>query len=242
MNFLRPAILPDHVIVAGTGGPLRVLLRRNPRARRYSLRVSQGDGTPVLTLPPRGSLATAASFLEKHVGWLESRLAALPPRISFADGSLVPIRGVPHRIACVGGRGLVRADADGAERRLVVSGDPAHAGRRVRDHLVKLCRGDMEEAVRRHAATLGVKPTAIRLKDTKGRWGSATAKGVLAFSWRLIMAPPFVLDYLAAHEVAHLREMNHGPRFWSHVQALCADTDAARAWLKRHGAGLLAYG
>ena len=98
------------------------------------------------------------------------------------------------------------------------------------------------EAVARHAAALGVEPRGIAIRDQKTRWGSASAAGRLNFSWRAVMAPPFVLDYLAAHEVAHLREMNHGPRFWSLCRGLCPETDAAERWLKAEGRGLHRYG
>ena len=75
----------------------------------------------------------------------------------------------------------------------------------------------------------------MTFKDTRSRWGSCTSDGRLAFSWRIVMAPPYVIDYLAAHEVAHLAEMNHGPRFWTACRRLCPRTDEAKAWLKRHG-------
>ena len=119
-----------------------------------------------------------------------------------------------------------------------VPGEAPHVRRRLVDHLKKEARADLASAVARHAATLGVRPTAIRLKDTTSRWGSASARGVLAFSWRLIMAPPFVLDYVAAHEVAHLKEMNHSDRFWTICERLCPATEAAKDWLKKNGAGL----
>ena len=125
---------------------------------------------------------------------------------------------------------------------LSVSCDAAHVARRVRDFLAREAKRDLTEAIERYAAQLGQRPVRVTLRDTRSRWGSCTARGELNFSWRLILAPPTVLDYLVAHEMAHLREMNHSPRFWALVHALCPHTDAAEAWLKRHGTGLHRYG
>jgi predicted metal-dependent hydrolase len=114
--------------------------------------------------------------------------------------------------------------------------------RRIREFLIREARRDLAEAVERYADRLGERPTRITLRDTRSRWGSCTARRELNFSWRLILAPPLVLDYLVAHEMAHLREMNHSPRFWTLLHGLCPEVDAAEAWLKRHGASLHRYG
>lgn len=217
---------------------IAVRIRRNARAKRYTLRVdARGEGA-VVTIPRRGTIAAARDFVSRHADWLAARLAA--PEDRAAPGALVPVRGVPHRLLATGaGRGLVKADVDAEGAPVLrVPGEAAHRGRRVEDHLKRLARADLAEAVGRHAAALGVRPTAIRLKDTTSRWGSASSRGTLCFSWRLVMAPPFVLDYLAAHEVAHLVEMNHSDRFWTICRRLAPQTDAARAWLRDHGRGL----
>ena len=134
----------------------------------------------------------------------------------------------------------VALEAVGQE--LLVGGTPEHFSRRVLDHLRREARRDLEAAVRIHAAAVGLEPRAITIKDTTSRWGSCSSDRRLAFSWRIVMAPPYVLDYLAAHEVAHFREMNHGPKFWALCRQLCPDMDAGKAWLKRHGSGLHAVG
>ena len=112
----------------------------------------------------------------------------------------------------------------------------------MQDFLIREARRDLEAAVGRHAARLGVKVRRITLRDTSSRWGSCSASGALNFSWRLVLAPPFVLDYLAAHEVAHLIHMNHSDAFWAVVTRLSTDVDPAEAWLKTHGSGLLRFG
>jgi predicted metal-dependent hydrolase len=151
---------------------------------------------------------------------------------------------VPHRVlARPSGRGITRVIAgDDGEPCIVVAGPPEHLARRLGDFLKREARRDIEAAVLRHAATLKVVPGKIRLGDATSRWGSCSPRGGLAFSWRLILAPPHVLDYLAAHEVAHRREMNHGRRFWATVARLRPDYEDSEAWLRANGAGLHRYG
>ena len=148
-----------------------------------------------------------------------------------------------HRLVATGAtRGLVKPveGEDGAE--LHVAGAPDHFARRVQDFLKTEALKDYRRHVAVHSAALGVKPGAIRLRDGKSRWGSCSSTGTLSFSWRLILAPPDVLDYLVAHEVAHLKEMNHGPRFWTHVALLCPHYKRHRQWLRSEGTRLWCYG
>ncbi|HUG62573.1 MAG TPA: M48 family metallopeptidase [Methylomirabilota bacterium] len=216
---------------------VEVKVRRNARARRYTLRLSARGDAATVTIPGRGNLGEARAFVDRHLEWLRDKLAPAEAHPALSPGAIVPVRGVPHRVEAAGStRGLVRAalGVDGHPV-LLVPGSPAHAARRVGDHLRAIARADLAEAVARHAASLGVRPKAIRLKDTTSRWGSASTSGTLSFSWRLAMAPPFVLDYLAAHEVAHLKEMNHSSRFWAICHRLAPRTDEAQAWLKANG-------
>ena len=238
-----PASPSDHFELATEAGPVAVAVRRDSRARNYTLRVKSAKGAPVLTMPSRGSLREARAFLDRHAGWLLNEMEKLPDPRPIVDGSLLPVRGVPHRVRHLGEtRGTVAVVADGPEPALVVAGRPEHLRRRVVDFLKREARRDLDRAVTRHAMMLGVRVKAIRLRDQTTRWGSCTATGHLSFSWRLVMAPSFVLDYLAAHEVAHLHEMNHSPRFWHLVESVCPETRAARTWLNREGAALHAIG
>ncbi len=217
-----------------------VTVRRSPQARRYTLRVKSATREAILTMPLRGSMATARDFAERHGGWLAARFRKLPETVDFRDGVTIPLRGAPHVIQHrPGARGGVWIDGAGV---IAVAGDPSFLSRRVRDFLKREARKDIGAAARRHAAALGVTIRKVSIKDTTSRWGSCAADGSLSFSWRLILAPPFVLDYLAAHEVAHRREMNHSARYWRVVAALYPDYDRAEAWLKRHGAELHRWG
>lgn len=234
---------PGHFLLRLRAEEITVQLRRNPRARRYTLRVRAATRDVVLTIPARGTLREAYDFAQRHAGWVETRLARLPEVVAFAPGAVIPLRGEPHRIVHRRGeRGTVWAGAEDGELVLYVAGDEAHVGRRVADHLKREARKELVATSHRHAAALGVSIARVTLRDTASRWGSCSGTGALSFSWRLILAPPSVLDYLAAHEVAHRREMNHGPRFWATVDRLFPDRHAAELWLKRHGAGLHRYG
>lgn len=234
---------PGHFRLCLSAEEVLVQLRRNPRARRYTLRVRAASRDVVLTIPARGTLREAFDFARRHAGWVETRLARLPEVVAFTPGAVIPLRGAPHRIVHRPGmRGTVWTGAEEGEPALYVAGDPAHVARRVGDYLRREARKDIVAAAHRHAGALGVSIARVTLRDTASRWGSCSGTGALSFSWRLILAPPEVLDYLAAHEVAHRREMNHGPRFWATVDRLFPARDAAELWLKKHGPALHRYG
>jgi predicted metal-dependent hydrolase len=242
--FRRPLAEPEHLEIRHGDRRFRVALRRRPTARRITLRVSSATGEVMLTLPERADLLAAQRFADAHAAWIAARVDKVPVRTPFAPQAGVPLRGVPHRIVHWSTAGGVTRALDGpdGESIIAVACADAHVARRVREFLEREARRDLGEAVRRHAAKLGLAPKRIAVRDTKSRWGSCSAGGHLSFSWRLVMAPPFVLDYLAAHEVAHLKELNHSHRFWRVVRDLCPGTDEAEGWLKRHGAELHRYG
>lgn len=233
---------PDVLDLHHDGIPLRIVLRRRPTAQRMTLRVSNATGEVIMTLPMRTSLAAARTFATSHGGWIATRLARVPERVPFQPEARIPLRGVAHRIAQRSGRGGVVAAIEAGEAVIGVACEPAHVSRRIRDFLQREARQDLSAAVARHAGRLGVRPTRITVRDTRSRWGSCTSEGALNFSWRLILAPPLVLDYLVAHEVAHLKEMNHSARFWAVARGLCSNVDEAERWLKRHGSELHRYG
>lgn len=235
---------PERIEVPHAGVLYPVQVKRRASARRMTLRVSQASGEITLTLPERADFAAGRLFAENHGGWIAARVAKRPEGIPFEPGQMIPVRGTPHRIVHWSkARGVTRAtqDQDGAPI-LAVAGEGAHVPRRIKDFLRRAALDDLEAAVARHTAALGIPARKITIRDTTSRWGSCSSKGHLNFSWRLILAPPLVLDYLAAHEVAHLKEMNHSHRFWALTHKLCPRTEEAEAWLKRHGAGLHAYG
>jgi predicted metal-dependent hydrolase len=220
-----------------------VQLKRNARARRYTLRIHAATRTVVLTVPPRGSLTGARAFAHKNGGWIAARLNRLPKAEPFVEGAIVPLRGALHRVVHRrGARGTVWVEIAGGEALLCVAGEAPHVSRRIADFLRREAKRDLERASRSYAQALGVRIASVTVRDTSSRWGSCSATGALSFSWRLILAPPHVLDYLAAHEAAHLVEMSHAPRFWRILRGICPEMDRAKAWLDAHGADLHRYG
>ena len=227
------------------GTTFQVRLKRNAAARRLILRVRADSGEVVLTLPKRTTLATARDFLDRHSGWIAARVAGLPQQVPFSEGAIIPLRGQMVRLASSGQpRGRIELLPAGQDALpvLLVPGDAVHLPRRVLAHLKAEAKADLVAAVARHASALAVTIQRITIKDTKSRWGSCASSGALAFSWRLVMAPPHVLDYLAAHEVAHRVEMNHSSRYWKVVAGICPGWEAAESWLTRSGRGLHRYG
>jgi predicted metal-dependent hydrolase len=241
--FYRRPSEPQAIQIAFDQSIYPVRVRRHRQARRYTLRIHAATREVILTMPPRGSLREAKNFAQKHGGWIAARLHRLPEAAPFADGAIVPLRGVIHRISHrPGARGTVWAELGNDEPLLCAAGGALHVNRRISDYLRREAKRDLDVASRRAAELLGVGIKRISVRDPTSRWGSCSTTGVLSYSWRLILAPPFVLDYLAVHEVAHLIEMNHSPRFWRLVARHCPDAGRAKAWLDAHGTDLHRYG
>jgi predicted metal-dependent hydrolase len=213
--------------------------RPSTRARRVSLRICPRGGEVVITLPPQTGRRAGLALLKEHGAWAMERLAALAPRVEFAPGARLLLGGVRHRIRH---EPMSRGGAflDGTD--IVVTGGIAFLKRRVSDFLRAEARRRVAQRIGPHAQVLGVKPRGLRVKDTRSRWGSCAPDGTLAFSWRLVMAPDWVMDYVVAHEVAHLLELNHSPRFWAHVDRLVTTREAAVEWLRVEGPALLRVG
>jgi predicted metal-dependent hydrolase len=208
---------------------LPVILRRNPRARRLIVRLGRDGKCVTVTVPPRASRREALEFVERSQPWIRERLRQQVAKTMFRPGASFPLRGEMVRIEHAGRqRGTIKHE----NSLLLVPGDPAHIGRRVRDWLIKEAKRDLTEASLRYAEIMDAKFSRIGVRDQKSRWGSCSPNGNLSYSWRLILAPPYVLDYVAAHEVAHLRHMNHGLRFWRLVLKHCAHAQNAKRWLR----------
>lgn len=213
--------------------PLEVRLRSSARNRRLVLRVSQHKPSAVLTVPTGTSRRAAIAFLETNLTWLRDRIEARGDAIAVRAGSTLPFgNGTLSVKPSLGGR--LRA-VDG---HLLVPGPSQHLPGKVRAYLREAAREALVSRAHHYADRLNRRPGTITLRDTRSRWGSCTSDGNLMFSWRLIMAPNDVLDYVAAHEAAHLVEMNHSKRFWSLVDAVCPGYQHHSEWLRLHGPGL----
>ncbi len=236
LHELAPVQEREHVVASRTL-PLRIV--ENARVRRLTLRIDARGRGLFITVPPGLRHGEVEHFLIRHQGWLEQRLTKTPDRLQVRPGIKIPIHGVPHLIIHEGRtRGAVQLGADETSPTLIVHGDRMNLPRRIANFLKCEAQRDIEELVVKHCKAIDQRAKAIRFRDTSSRWGSCTSDGTLSFSWRISMAPALVINYLVAHEVAHLREMTHGPKFWRLCEALCPDTAHCRAWLKRNGGEL----
>ena len=217
------------------GNGMRIMCRRSGRARRMTLRVPRDGGPVVLTLPVHVALSDGAAFAESKAEWLLQAADRRPAPSIVRHGAVVPVSGEGLALSPA----AVRAAQVAGRALLLPASRPA--GPVVQAFLKHKAMGHLRAACDRHAAALGRSYQAIVLRDTRSRWGSCTSDGRLMFSWRLAMAPPAVLDYVAAHEVAHLRHMDHSPRFWATVAGLVPDYAKHRDWLRRHGSELMAW-
>jgi predicted metal-dependent hydrolase len=218
--------------------PSGLTVRINPRARRISLRLN-AKGEAVLVLPDESFRAEGLRFAAEKRHWLDRHRTRQPDRVPFAAGSTIPVRGEPHLVQ---NDPLARDPVSLDGTTVTVSGQPAMTERLLTGWLKREAARDFQSAVGYHAATLRLPEPPITLRDPKTRWGSCSSRKTLSLSWRLILAPPDVLDYVAAHEVCHLLEMNHSARFWALVKRICPSYREQEAWLKDHGRSLHRYG
>ncbi len=216
--------------------PLEITLRRSARARRISLRVSALDGRVTLSLPKSVRTAEALAFAEEKSDWIRGHLAKREAEVRPGHGGTIAFEGREVPIVAGQVRGAKLHDGE-----IMVGGAPDMVPARLKAFLKLTARQRLTAASDHYARTLGRSPGRITLRDTRSRWGSCTAIGDLMYSWRLIMAPREVLDYVAAHEVSHLVELNHSPAYWQVVASIFPDYAAPRLWLRKHGHALHRY-
>ncbi|WP_422369164.1 M48 family metallopeptidase [Pelagibius sp.] len=236
-NIHLQALQPGSLEVAEREVPVE--LQRHPRARRISLRISKtGDGI-VMVLPKRAAIREAMDFAERNSGWILKHLEDQPARIAFAPGAIIPLFGVDHVVEhdAAAKRGVWRG-----EGRILVSGQAEHLPRRLGDFLKREAHREIGQRAREKAARIDRRIGRISLRDTRSRWGSCSSRGDMNFSWRLVLTPDYVLDYVVAHEVAHLMELNHSQRFWRLTDSLTPEMERAKDWLSREGGRVHRYG
>ncbi len=247
----KPASLHiDYLDIDGRQVPVTAMY--NPRAHRIIVRVDLAAGSVQVTSPSRRGMAKALEFALEQRQWIADRLEHVAPPVPFVNGAHIPYRGREHLIRHVSRRRAALENAGPVWRRpasetlgrpeICVTGEADFIQRRVTDWLKARAREELNETALAYADTFNVRPARITMRDQTSRWGSCSTTRSLSFSWRLIMAPPHVLDYVSAHEVAHLRHMNHGARFWSLVESALPNYESAKRWLEINGPGLHRYG
>ncbi|MBV9550078.1 MAG: M48 family metallopeptidase [Alphaproteobacteria bacterium] len=237
----RAAPAGEVLHLAIDGAPVEVKLRLNPRARRIIVKVHPATGEVTVVAPSRRGLKHALDFARGEQDWIARQRARVPGPVTLAAGVKLPFRGISHEVRHSSSKGPAPVWRDANTQVIWVTGRAEHASRRILDFLKREARGLCEAKALAHGALIGVTPSRITMRDTASRWGSCSTSRALSFSWRLIFAPDAVRDYVVAHEVAHLREMNHGPRFWKLVEKLHPEFKAAQAWLRTHGKNLQRY-
>ena len=216
--------------------------RVNRRAKRLIIKVDPVAGEILVTAPSKRAMPEAIRFANERSDWIAGQLSDDLRGKPFAEGMKIPYRGVDHLIINSGGlRAPVRLDQEYMPV-IRVGGEPAHINRRITDWLKREARRELLDRVDYYCARLEKKRGPVKIRDTRTRWGSCSSDGVLSFSWRLILAPHFILDYVAAHECVHLIHMDHSPAFWRKVANLGVDARAAANWFDANGAALFSYG
>jgi predicted metal-dependent hydrolase len=231
---------PRRELLRIDGKPVEVTVRLNPRALRLIVKVHPSTGEVSVVAPSRRSLDHALEFARSESSWIARRLAHVPVPIDLKPGARIPFRGEDHAIVAAA-RGPAPVWIERDARVIRIAGHDEHARRRLLDFLKREARRVLDARAFEFAERIGVHPKRITVRDTASRWGSCSTTRALSFSWRLILAPASVLDYVVAHEVAHLRHMNHGPRFWSQVRELVGDVEKPQDWLSKNGPLLHRY-
>ncbi len=231
---------PTRSLALASGRSLELAFRRSARARNMLIRILEVEGRAELVLPRRVSMAEGWRFAEEKALWIEARLSALPPRMPFEDGALALYAGRPLALHRIPNRraGAARL-GDG---RLDVPAAPDRFARAVKAWYVAEARRELGARAHALAEKIDRNIRRLTIRDPETRWGSCSTASHLSFSWRLMMAPDFVADYVVAHEVAHLKAMHHGRSFWALVEKLYGDPELPRVWLNDHGLALRRYG
>jgi predicted metal-dependent hydrolase len=224
------------------GEAVAVTVRHNPRARRFIIRVNPSSGEVTVVTPSRRTFDGALNFARSESAWIARRLAKVPRGVELELGATVLFRGEEHLVTPgLRGPGPVWTEEVDGARFIRVGGRAEHAPRRLIDFFKREARKELSARTIALGDSIGVTASRITVRDTVSRWGSCSTERSLSYSWRLILAPQFVLDYVVAHEVAHFRHMHHGPRFWQLVKKLTEHSDAAQDWLVRNGPLLHRY-
>ncbi|WP_085907883.1 M48 family metallopeptidase [Kiloniella majae] len=227
------------------GQKLKVIVQPHPTSKKLSLRLVAGKAAVKVVCPPNYPFADILDFVERQKNWIADRLDKQTAPVSYEDGANIPILGRHHKIVRIEPGTKTHSQKGAAwleANQLYIKSHTEHLPRRVRDFLKRQVRFEIDLRAREKAAKIDKKIAAIRIKDTTSRWGSCSTKGNLNFSWRLIFSPEEVLDYVVAHEVAHLEHMNHSPAFWALVDQLTDARKTSQKWLKLNGNQLMSYG
>jgi predicted metal-dependent hydrolase len=231
MPFRREVKLPDYI-----------RLKKSTRARRMALRLDAKERVFHLVLPRGISMKSARAFIEEHERWMKEKLRELPRPVSFAHGEVIPVFGRNRTIKIIKRKTLKTTNVILNHNEILVVTHLDDPTIKIKRFLAKIAKEKLTELAEAKAEIIGAKIKDIHVRDTKSRWGSCAEDGGLSFSWRLIFAPHEAFDYVVAHEVAHLRHMNHGRHFWNLCRSISDDFLEGQYWMQAYGQDLMRYG
>lgn len=216
----------------------------NPRAKNISLKMDTAKRQMIVTASSKRALPAARRFVSEKADWIIVHLERLPAAQPYVHEGYILYRGEMTQIINPGGRGAPKfreGDDLNPPRLIIPAPDGALEGRAKR-FLIRQAREAVEACTHYHASQLDVGVSKVSVRDTRSRWGSCAPGGIISYSWRLVCAPPYVLDYVCAHEVSHIIEANHSRAFWDVVDGLVDSVKPAKKWLRDNAAELHAVG
>jgi len=222
-----------------SGDPVPVEIKNNVRGKNICLRIDSHAGQVVLSLPHYVSIQEGINFLQSKSAWVQKSFKNFIPKQKFVPNLQINLLGVSYILLH---NPQAREGVQIHDNHIYVSGELEHFSRRVGDFIKRKFLEYAFKIAHAKAQLLNVKVYRVNLKDQKTRWGSCTSEGNISLSWRLALAPLEVAEYVIAHEVCHLREMNHGVNFWNLIyEVYNSDIAAAKLWLKENAKLLYAY-
>ncbi|MGZ9097694.1 MAG: M48 family metallopeptidase [Micavibrio sp.] len=216
-------------------------LRVSDRAKRMALRLDAKTGKIHLVIPARASLKKALEFARTHQDWIDRQTAAFPAPVILKNGSILPVLGQNRVVRIIYVEGLKRTSIRLGDKEIIVITNKEDPTGRIIRFLKNLARTEITRITKEKSSLINKVHGTLYIRDTTSRWGSCSQEGNLSFSWRLILAPLESLDYVVAHEVAHLMHMDHGPKFWALCEKLSTDFSTGHKWMKTQGHSLMRY-
>ena len=211
---------------------------KSTRASKLILKIDNRERIPVLTIPKYCSNKKAVEFVRSNKQWIDDCLQKLPLIRKFIIGEQISLFGKKYQIEhCPTSRFGVQIE----DSVIKVSGQQEFLHRRLTDFIKQKAKSRFLQKSQKLAAKIDCHINEVFIKDTKSRWGSCSNRNNINYNWRIALAPDYVIDYLIAHEVSHLKHQDHSENFWNCVAKLCPDYQKGREWLKNHGKELYLY-
>ncbi|MBG77890.1 MAG: hypothetical protein CL570_02525 [Alphaproteobacteria bacterium] len=236
------SFLPDFITREPPTFPDYITVKHNARAGRIVMRLNTKTRKIDLTIPKWMSLHDAKAFTDQNKRWIDDKLQTLGQSIPFEHGQTIPLLGRDRTITIQENPNSARTTFTLTAHELLMMTHLENPAPKIEKHLKAIARQEFEPRLHDKAAQIGHNINKLTLRDPLSRWGSCSHDGNIMLSWRLILAPPAAMDYVIAHEVAHLRHMDHSKAFWALCKDLSDDYSAGHSWMREHGNTLMRFG